>query len=466
MNLFSREEVSSMERAKHQIKATAMSHKSKRIKLNRRQFMKLGAVATASGALMSATGNADPSKNLATNNAPFSVSLDVKDYPLRITDKCKRMPQKNTIFARQLWDFEFLQKIESSIDRSRQEEYQDAKGWTQLDDALDEAAWAVDHKFASGSENGQPHSMAYAWDERVRRQKVDFKDAADASKKIKKAARYLGASLVGITEYNPLWTYSELIKEKFEDESQQEGPPGYEIFTPEFPFKPKSVVVIAVEMDYRTIALSPSSLEGAATGLGYSHMCEVGYSVSTFIRALGYRAFANGNDVSLSIPYAIAAGLGELGRHGMLITREFGPRVRLVKVFTELELEPDPPISFGVWEFCKNCKRCADACPSKAISDGEPTLEGNTISNNPGVLKWYIDPEKCIQFWRDNGSDCANCIAACPYNKIDTWPHRLSTSVAALPVAPLHSFLSQLDKRIGFGNIDNLKGNTNFWDEE
>jgi epoxyqueuosine reductase len=455
-----------MDRDKHQIKTHSMSHKTEKIRFNRRQFMKLGAAATASGAMMSVTGQANPRIISAANNAPVSVSLDLKDNPLRITDKCKRMPQKNTIFARQLWDFEFLQKIESSIDRSRQEEYQNSKGWTQLDEALDEAAWSVDHKFASGSEGGQPHSMAYAWDERVRRQKVTFVDAADASKKVKKAARYLGASLVGITAYDPLWTYSELIKEKFEDEAQQEGPPEYEIFIPEFPFKPKSAVVMAVEMDYRTIALSPSSLESAATGLGYSHMCEVGYSVATFIRALGYKAFANGNDVSLSVPYAIAAGLGELGRHGMLITREYGPRVRLVKVFTELELAPDPPIAFGAWEFCRNCKRCAEACPSKAISDGEPTLAGNTISNNPGALKWYIDPEKCIQFWRDNGTDCANCVTACPYNKQATWPHRLSTSIAALPAAPLHSFLSRLDKQVGFGNIDNLEGNASFWDED
>jgi epoxyqueuosine reductase len=454
-----------MKKEERQVKKIAETEQSGTKRMNRRQFMRMGAVATASGALMSATGNADPNKNLAAKSTSSSVSLDLKDNPLRITDKCKRMPQKNTIFARQLWDFEFLQRIESSIDQSRREVYQDAKGWTQLDEALDEAAWAVDHKFASGSENGQPHSMAYTWNEPARRRKVTFLDAADASKKVKKAARYLGASLVGITAYNPLWTYSELIKEKFEEESRQEGPPEYEIFIPEFPFEPKSAVVMAVEMDYETIGLSPSSLEGAATGLGYSHMCEVGYSVATFIRALGYRAFANGNDVSLSIPYAIAAGLGELGRHGMLITREFGPRVRLVKVFTELELEPDPPIAFGVWEFCKNCKRCADACPSKAISDGEPTLEGKTISNNPGALKWYIDPEKCIQFWRDNGSDCANCIAVCPYNKLATWPHRLSTTIAALPGAPLHSFLSQLDKQVGFGNIDNLKGNASFWDE-
>lgn len=435
-------------------------------KLNRRQFIKFGAMATASGALLGSTGSTDPSKNFGAKPKPFSISLNLKDNPLRITDQCKRMPQKNTIFSRQLWDFEFMQRIESSIDRSRREKYRDAQGWMQLDEALNEAAWSVDHKFASGSENGQPHSQAYEWDEPVRQKKVEFKSTEDASRKVKKAASFLGASLVGITDYDPLWTYSELIKAKFEEERDQEGRPQYEIFVPEFPFEPKSVVVMAVEMDYRTIALSPSELEGAATGLGYSRMCEVGYSVATFIRALGYRAFANGNDVSLSVPYAIAAGLGELGRHGMLITREFGPRVRLVKVFTELRLAPDPPTSFGVWDFCKSCKRCAEACPSRAISDGEPTLKGNTISTNPGVLKWYIDPEKCIQFWRDNGSDCANCITACPYNKLSAWPHRLSTSIAALPVAPLHSFLTKLDKQVGFGNIDNLEENASFWVEE
>jgi reductive dehalogenase len=465
MNEFLVQERSSMEKQKSPINISTTIQQSKKIKLNRRQFIKLGAVTTASGALMGATGHSDPRKNIFSKNEPLSVSLTLKDNPLRITEACQRMPQKNTVFARQLWDYEFVQKIESSINRKRREEYQNAKGWTQLDEALNEAAWAVDHKFASGSENGQPHSQAYEWDEPARRRKVVFSTTEDASKKVKKAARYLGANLVGITDYNPLWTYSELIKEIFEGDFDRERPPRYEIFTPVFPFDPKSVVVMAVEMDYQTIALSPSALEGAATGLGYSHMCELGYSVATFLRALGYRAFANGNDVTLSIPYAVAAGLGELGRNGMLITREFGPRVRLVKVLTELELAPDPPRSFGVWDFCKSCKRCAEACPSKAISDGDPTLEGQTLSNNPGVLKWYIDPEKCIQFWRDNGSDCANCIAACPYNKLATWPHQLSTSVAALPIAPLHRFLSRLDKQVGFGNIDNIKGNANFWEE-
>ncbi|MFQ5721622.1 MAG: reductive dehalogenase [Candidatus Aminicenantales bacterium] len=340
------------------------------------------------------------------------------------------------------------------------------KGWAPLDRALNAAGWALDNKFATGSEGGQPHSQAYEWDEPVRPEKVKFKDPADASKKIKKAARFVGASLVGIAKYNPLWTYSRLIKENMDKESSPDGRPEFELFTPEFPFEPKSVVVIAVEMDYKAIALSPSFIEGAATGLGYSRMCAVGYSVATFIRELGYRAFANGNDVSLSIPYGLAAGLGELGRHGMLITQEFGPRVRLVKVFTELDLEPDRPKVFGAWEFCRSCKRCAESCPSQAIPYGEPTLEGKTISNNPGVLKWYIDPEKCIEFWTENGDDCANCITACPFNKPAMWHHQLSAALTAIPAAPLHSLMAKLDKIFGYGNTDDAKANAAFWDSE
>jgi len=143
-----------MDKAERQAKKASEIEQSGTIRMNRRQFMKMGAVATASGALMSAIGHTDHNKNLPTKIAPSSVSLDIKDNPLRITDRCKRMPQKNTIFSRQLWDFEFVQRIESSIDSSSRDELGKTNGWTQLDDALNEAAWAVDHKFASGSESG------------------------------------------------------------------------------------------------------------------------------------------------------------------------------------------------------------------------------------------------------------------------------------------------------------------------
>jgi hypothetical protein len=91
-------------------------------------------------------------------------------------------------------------------------------------------------------------------------------------------------------------------------------------------------------------------------GLGYSRMAVTSGSLAEFLRALGYIGIPSGNDTALSVPYAIAAGLGEYSRMGLLITPEYGPRVRLAKVFTDAPLVPDRPIRFGVYEFCQKCK--------------------------------------------------------------------------------------------------------------
>jgi ferredoxin len=73
---------------------------------------------------------------------------------------------------------------------------------------------------------------------------------------------------------------------------------------------------------------------------------------------------------------------------------------------------------------CEVCGKCAEICPGKAISFDEPTTEGPTISNNHGIYKWYINPERCFRFWVRNKGDCANCIRVCVFNKPDTWFHR------------------------------------------
>jgi reductive dehalogenase len=182
---------------------------------------------------------------------------------------------------------------------------------------------------------------------------------------------------------------------------------------------------MAVEMDYDLVQTSPAGGASTATGLGYSRMAIVTIMLAQFIRDLGYQAIPRGNDMALSIPIAIEAGLGELGRHGLLITEEFGPRVRLCEVLTDLPLLPDAPRFFGVREFCEKCMKCAEDCPSRAITFGEESTEGPSVSNNPGVFKWYIDPEQCFKYWVANGLDCSNCIRSCPFNQKAGWHHDL-----------------------------------------
>ena len=96
-------------------------------------------------------------------------------------------------------------------------------------------------------------------------------------------------------------------------------------------------------------------------------------AIAQYITNLGYRAVASMNDSAVAIPLAIKAGLGEYGRHGLLITREYGPRVRLGKVFTDMPLAHDRPVRFGVKETCDICRACTNGCPAKAIDDGEPS---------------------------------------------------------------------------------------------
>jgi len=90
--------------------------------------------------------------------------------------------------------------------------------------------------------------------------------------------------------------------------------------------------------------------------------------------ALGYPASANHvlHYDGLMVPLAVDAGLGELGRLGYLITKEFGPRVRLGAVTTNLPLIADKPINFGVQDFCNICKKYTNnSCDSDCESDNK-----------------------------------------------------------------------------------------------
>lgn len=152
-------------------------------------------------------------------------------------------------------------------------------------------------------------------------------------------------------------------------------------------------------MPYETQLLSPSRTADAAPTLAYSAMPEVGFKIAEFLRELGYNSFNAGNDTAESVAYAILAGLGEQGRSGLLITPEYGARVRIAKVFTDMEITPDKPIDFGASKFCEYCKKCALSCPAQAISytdemtwgeEMRPDEEGVYIASNHFGIKNII----------------------------------------------------------------------------
>ena len=93
---------------------------------------------------------------------------------------------------------------------------------------------------------------------------------------------------------------------------------------------------------------------------------------------------------------------------GILLTKEFGPKIRLGAVTTDAPLESLENKNFNVLEFCKTCGKCAELCPSSAIAP---------LSRTENALKPSINPEKCYETWKELGTDCGVCLAACPFGK-------------------------------------------------
>jgi len=277
----------------------------------------------------------------------------------------------------------------------------------------------------------------------------------DATLAVRHAALFYGASLAGVAELNPLWIYSDHFSPSRDDRERtipvHYGGDRFEQADDAWyiPGSMNRVIALAFEEDFHAMSNSPGRLASAAVGNGYSRMAITSSQLSDFIRGLGYRAIPAGNGVGLSIPMAIDAGLGQLGRMGLLVTPKYGPRVRIAKVITDMPLVPNSTIDFGVEEFCEACMLCADACPSESVAKGPMTWEGESESNNPGVHKWYTKPEGCYDF---NGFSCSNCKRVCPFNKPNnSWLHRVIRGMIQGRMVPADRVMVELDQASGYG---------------
>ena len=377
------------------------------------------------------------------------VNLVAEGASRYVVGEVERFDQKNDMFKRAMWDpsqSDGAGKFYSPKDYAKLLE-RNKPGYTLQDAAFDNASWLLERGFARGINGGKFGLFAWEPMELGRGKlpvnvQLPIDDPAQITRTIKRAASFFGASLVGVCELDRRWLYS-----YYYDTLDREHPAHAPL---EMPEEYKYVIAIATEMDYEAMKSSPTQTGGASTGLGYSDMAFTAGLLAHFIRGLGYKAIPSGNDTACSVPIAIDAGLGELSRMGFLITPEFGPRVRLCKVFTDLPLVPDRPVEFGVWDFCFKCEKCAKDCPSKAILYGEPTREIRNMSNREGLLRWPVDGEKCLKFWAGNGSSCASCIRVCPFNKPSGWLHN-TVKWGIKNTRWLDSVFVKMDDLLGYG---------------
>jgi len=238
-------------------------------------------------------------------------------------------------------------------------------------------------------------------------------DPQKATEIVKNLARQLGADMVGICKVNPNWIYSnrgEIFYDKWDDWGKEIKPEDL----------PPYAVVMLTEMKDNCVRSAPHTPSVAESARNYGRGAYLGTVLAWWFAHMGYRGVAQHSrryDIALP-PLAVDAGLGEVGRLGYLMAPKFGPRIRIFATLTDMPLIPDKPISIGVDEFCKRCKKCAESCPSKSI-----LMEDKVVYN--GALKWKLDADSCFDFWSKVGTDCSICMAVCPYSRPDTPLHRI-----------------------------------------
>lgn len=226
-------------------------------------------------------------------------------------------------------------------------------------------------------------------------QKIE-KDAAGWTADIKKFALANEADLVGVVPMKPEYVYE-----------------GYEINEP-------WIIMIGVAMDHERLNAAPDSIDeptsAVEVGEQYNRAARVSRNLTNYIMEQGHYAKAYAGPYAsalLMIPPAIAAGFGELGKHGSMINRQYGSSFRLSAVATEMPLLADAPDIFGADDFCSSCQVCTKACPPGAISPQKQTVRG--------IEKWYVDFDKCIPYFGE-ALGCGICIARCPWSRPGTAP--------------------------------------------
>ena len=180
-------------------------------------------------------------------------------------------------------------------------------------------------------------------------------------------------------------------------------------------------IAFTVEMDREMMMTAPASTVIMESAQQYLEAGRIAMQIASFIRKLGYeaRAHIDGNYEVVCPLVARDAGLGELGRMGLLMTPKLGPRVRIGVVTTNLQLVTDEPLNdYSFIDFCIHCKKCADVCPSKAISFED-------VQEVDGIKRWQINQELCFNYWSVIGTDCGRCVAVCPYSHPNNFLHNI-----------------------------------------
>ena len=215
----------------------------------------------------------------------------------------------------------------------------------------------------------------------------------DMTESIRLRARELGFGEVGFTRFDRHYAYQS--KRRW--------------------IKYEHAICLALEQDYWQTQTIPS-LDAEFAHFGtYEIEGAKGLELAASIREMGYHAQVHSpNDNSAAyIPMFVAAGLGQLGANGQLLSPHFGSRARLMIITTDAPVTYDAPIDYGIHQFCQECQVCVNRCPGRALVKEKVWWRG--------VEKNKLIYDRCRPVMAVY-EGCAVCMKVCPVQRYGMKP--------------------------------------------
>jgi Pyruvate/2-oxoacid:ferredoxin oxidoreductase delta subunit len=188
-----------------------------------------------------------------------------------------------------------------------------------------------------------------------------------------------------------------------------------------------NAIILAMEMNKEDINKAPSQATLNMVFGTYDELGKTANKIAEFLRDNGFAAQADHplGGLVLFPPLAQIAGVGWVGKHGLLITPEFGTRVRLAAVYTNIENLPFTESNNHEWieDYCDVCGLCVQECPPKAIHDKPVTYESGRVT--------HISQQDCFEYFAQYYG-CSVCVKVCPFSQSTEAYDRLRTTVYGL----------------------------------
>jgi epoxyqueuosine reductase len=210
---------------------------------------------------------------------------------------------------------------------------------------------------------------------------------AELTQAVRERAAELGISAIGVAVYDAKYTFVEYAGREVGDR----------------------VIVCALEDEYEVSQTIPSVHAEREVYRTAAQLMDLAISLAEFLRSLGYQSRAqDAGGEAMTIHYGVAAGLGQLGLNGQLLTPFAGSRCRLLLITTDAPLDFDQPVDFGIPAICDSCRACVERCPAGAIPARRRMYRG--------VEKAKLNTKRCWPVVA-RAEGCAICMKVCPIQK-------------------------------------------------